>query len=109
MKNKRSEKAVVEIHPADVIMCPRCGARFTSIEGLRIEPGMLEQRARCPVCRNEVHSVRQFTVKHGTAFAVGVGIVLAGSGIKPASFGDGYALYSPAAKRGGEQANGRRE
>jgi len=109
MKNEKSKQAVEKIHPADIIMCPRCGTRFTSIEGLRIEPGMLEQRARCPVCRNEVHSVRQFTVKHGTAFAVGVGIVLAGSGIKPASFGDGYALYSPAAKRGGEQANGRRE
>ena len=99
MKSKRSKKSVEKKLPADIITCPRCGARFISIEGLRFEPGMLEQRARCPVCRNEVHSVRQFTVAHGTAFAVGVGIVLAGSGIKPVSFGEGHALYSTEQKR----------
>ena len=93
----------------DIIRCWRCGAEFASIEGIKIAHGMVFQKVRCPVCCNDIRSMRPYTVAHGAAFAVALGTLLSGSGIKPVSVGDGYALYSPAAKRGGEQASGRHE
>lgn len=94
MKSQKSKKAAEKVLPADIMCCGRCGAKFASIEGIKIMDGMILQKAQCPVCRNDVRSMRPYTVAHGIAFSVGVGIVLAGSGMKPVKFGKGTALYS---------------
>ncbi len=95
MRSKESKNAAGKTKNPEIIRCWRCGAEFASIEGIKIMDGMILQKARCPVCRNDVRSMRPYTVAHGIAFSVGVGIVLAGSGMKPVAFGKGTALYSP--------------
>ena len=94
MKSQKSKKAAEKVLPADIMCCGRCGAKFASIEGIKIMDGMILQKARCPVCGYDIRSLRHYTAAHGAAFAVALGALLSGSGMKPAAVGEGYALYS---------------